>query len=169
MNGNTTASPAPVTRPASAVPTRSQKPGASQSKPAPYKPNSRTKPAANAKPDPNAWFKKRFPKLADKHGEPVAIRTTNGNGSVQDLNESFLAECFGPDASPDAPTVYLRGENRFYTYRPDFGIYTFASEEDVAARFSALLLSCARDCKENCDVSKLQFSLRDTASLAGAV
>lgn len=140
-----------------------------------YKPKVRSEAnsAPQEKPGPNEWFKTRFPKLAEKHGEPVSIRTTNGKGvpieSVQGLNESFLAECLGADTSPDAPTVYLRGENRFYTYRPDRGIYTVASEEDVASRLSALLLSCARDCRDGCDVTALEFSLRDSSSLAGKV
>jgi putative DNA primase/helicase len=44
-----------------------------------------------------------------------------------------------------------------------------ASEEDVSARLSALLLSCARACKEHCDVDALEFGLRDSSALAGAV
>jgi P4 family phage/plasmid primase-like protien len=172
MNGTAILETKVVTPPASAAVAKSPQPTtATTAKPGPYKPQSGSAPdtATQDKMDPNRWFKERFPKLADKHGEPVSIRTTNGKGSVQGLNESFLAECLGADASPDAPTVYLRGENRFYTYRPEKGIYTIASEEDVAARLSGLLLSCARECREGCDVTALEFTLRDSSSLAGKV
>jgi len=75
----------------------------------------------------------------------------------------------GERATPDEPTVYLRGENRFYTYSRSQGIYLQASEEDISARLSALLLACARACQEDCDVDALAFGLRDSAALTGAV
>lgn len=118
---------------------------------------------------PNDWFKKKFPALADKHGEPVSLKSTNNRTKANDLNESFMAATLGEQANPDTPTVYLRGENRFYTFSPERGIYTLASEEDVSARLSALLLECARACKKDCDVDALEFSLRDSSALAGAV
>ena len=120
--------------------------------------------------NPNSWFKQRFPTLAEKLGEPVALRVpTGGRPSVQDLNESFMAATLGNEASPESPTIFLRPEGRFYCYRPELGIFTVASEEDLAARLSRLLLECARDCREACDVSALEFQQRDSAALAGAV
>jgi P4 family phage/plasmid primase-like protien len=80
-----------------------------------------------------------------------------------------MAATLGERANPDTPTVYLRGENRFYTFTPERGIYTLASEEDISARLSALLLSCARACKEDCDVDALEFAMRDSSALAGTV
>jgi antitoxin (DNA-binding transcriptional repressor) of toxin-antitoxin stability system len=118
---------------------------------------------------PNDWFKKKFPALADIHGEPVSLKSTNNRTKASDLNESFMAATLGEQANPDTPTVYLRGENRFYTFTPERGFYALASEEDVSARLSALLLSCARACKEDCDVDALEFGLRDSSALAGAV
>lgn len=44
-----------------------------------------------------------------------------------------------------------------------------ASEEDLSARPSGLLLQCARDCRESCDVASLEFGQRDAAALTGAV
>ncbi len=128
-------------------------------------------PLANAAADitPNEWFKQKFPTLAETHGEPVSQKSANNRTKASDLNESFMAATLGAAANPDEPTVHLRGENRFYTYTPGRGIYTLASEEDVSARLSALLLSCARACKENCDVDALEFGLRDSSALAGAV
>jgi P4 family phage/plasmid primase-like protien len=128
-------------------------------------------PPANAaeKITPNDWFKKKFPALAETHGEPVSLKSTNKRTKASDLNESFMAATLGERANPDEPTVFLRGENRFYTYSPKHGIYLLSSEEDISARLSALLLSCARACKEDCDVDALEFGLRDSSALAGAV
>ena len=103
------------------------------------------------------------------HGEPVSQKSANNRTKANDLNESFMAATLGAAANPNEPTVHLRGENRFYTYTPGRGIYTLASDEDISARLSALLLSCARACKENCDVDALEFGLRDSSALAGAV
>jgi putative DNA primase/helicase len=128
-------------------------------------------PFANAaeKVTPNDWFKKKFPALAELHGEPVSLQSKGNRIKATDLNESFMAATLGKNANPDEPTVYLRGENRFYTFIPELGIYTLASEEDISARLSTLLLLCARACKEHCDVDALEFGLRDSSALAGAV
>lgn len=128
-------------------------------------------PLANAAEDmtPNDWFKNKFPGLAEIHGEPVSLQSKNNRAKASDLNESFMAATLGEAANPKAPTVHLRGENRFYTFTPKDGIYTLASDEDVSAQLSALLLACARACKENCDVDALEFSQRDSSALAGTV
>jgi P4 family phage/plasmid primase-like protien len=128
-------------------------------------------PLANAAEEvtPNDWFKKKFPGLAEIHGEPVSLKSTNKRTKASDLNESFMAATLGERANPGEPTVYLRGENRFYTYSPKQGIYLQASEEDISARLSTLLLECARACKKDCDVDALEFGLRDSSALAGAV
>jgi putative DNA primase/helicase len=119
--------------------------------------------------NPNDWFKKKFPGLLEIHGEPVYLKSTSNRIKASDLNESFMAASLGESANPDEPTVYLRGENRFYTYSLTQGIYLLASEEDISARLSELLLSCARACKKDCDVDALEFSLRDSSALAGTV
>ena len=119
---------------------------------------------------PNEWFKRKFPALAEAHGEPVSQRVSpNGRAKASDLNESFTAATLSERGSPETPTVYLRGENRFYRFTPDRGIYTLASEEDLSSHLSGLLLSCARACKAGCDVDALEFSLRDSCALAGSV
>jgi P4 family phage/plasmid primase-like protien len=118
---------------------------------------------------PNEWFKQKFPGLAEIHGEPVSLQIKSNRAKASDLNESFMAATLGEAANAAEPTVYLRGENRFYTYSLKHGIYLLASDEDISARLSALLLSCARACKENCDVDALEFGLRDSAALTGAV
>ncbi len=128
-------------------------------------------PSANAAEGitPNDWFKKKYPTLADLHGEPVSMKITNGRAKATDLNEAYMAATLGAMATPDSPTVYLPAENKFYTFKPDNGFYSIASEEDISNILSGLLLSCARACKENCDVDALEFGLRDSAALAGTV
>jgi P4 family phage/plasmid primase-like protien len=127
-------------------------------------------PANAAEPiTPNDWFKKKFPGLAEIHGEPVSLQSKGNRIKASDLNESFMAATLGETATPGEPIVYLRGENRFYTYSQKQGIYLLASEEDISARLSNLLLLCARACKEHCDVDALEFGLRDSSALAGAV
>ena len=70
---------------------------------------------------------------------------------------------------PEAPTVYLAVENRFYSYSPAEGIYLPVRDEELSARLSTLLLQCARDCRESADVSALEFNFRKPSAMAGAV
>jgi putative DNA primase/helicase len=65
---------------------------------------------------PNEWFKQKFPDLTETHGEPVSLQSKNNRTKASDLNESFMAATLGAAANPDEPTVYLHGENRFYTF-----------------------------------------------------
>ena len=119
--------------------------------------------------NPNDWFKKKFPGLAGKYGEPVSLISTNDRLRVRNLKESFIAATLGLKANPDTPTVYLHGENRFYSLSPKEGIYLLASEEEICTQFSDLLLECARACKKNCDVEPLEFSFCDHSALVGTI
>ena len=125
---------------------------------------------AETPPTPNDWFKGKFPKLTAQYGEPLDILTPkNQRPRVMDANESFFAASLGEESSPENPTVYLRSENRFYTYKPDAGIFALAMEEDLSARLAVMFLDCARACRNDADVSKLEFGFRDCAALAGVV
>lgn len=120
--------------------------------------------------NPKDWFNKKFPTLAEKHGAPLDIYTPkNQNPRVMDTNESYLAATLSEEAMPNSPTVYLRGENRFYTYDPVNGIFAVATEEKLSERLSQMLLTCARACRESADVAKLEFGFRDTSALAGVI
>ncbi len=120
--------------------------------------------------NPREWFEKRFPKLAEKYGTPLDIYTPkNQNPRVTGRSESYFAATLGAESSPDSPTVYLRGENRFYTYEPEQGIFVVTSEEKLSERLSQMLLNCARECSEAADVSRLEFGFRDTSALAGVI
>lgn len=119
---------------------------------------------------PNDWFKQRFSKLADQHGEPIhETQQDDELPRVVDISEDFMAATLGADGQPDAPTIFLPAEDRFYTYEPAQGIFARQGEPDLSARLSRLLLECARACKAHSNVSKLEFGLRDTAALSGVL
>jgi P4 family phage/plasmid primase-like protien len=131
---------------------------------------------AAAPPDmPNAWFNARFPKLANQYGDAVLEAYPSGKKEedilpyAQDVGEDFLAATLGEDGSPEAPTVFVPAENRFYTYQPETGIYFEAREAKLTAKLSDLLLKCARDCVAKCNTTNLQFKFRDTGNLRGVV
>ena len=116
---------------------------------------------------PGTWFKRRFPKLPEKYGEPVYQFIADKRAKVCDLSEDFMAATLGHEGTPASPTVYYALEERFYTYNPVTGIFERQREDDIAARLSALFLECVRECRESADVSRLEFGFRDSAALAG--
>ena len=119
---------------------------------------------------PGAWFNKKFPKVAEKYGAPVLQESQNGVFTVKALREDFFAAALGELGHPDSPTVYLRIEQRFYTYRPDKGIYQVESEDSLIARLSETLAECAKACKgQFCNTETLEFRLSQTSSLRGII
>lgn len=118
---------------------------------------------------PATWFKHRFPKLAEKYGEPVCQTVSGNRARVRDISEDFMAAALGPDGSPDAPTIYFPTEERFYSYNGTTGIFERQREDGIAAKLSALFLDCARVCRDSAEVSKLEFNFRDSAALAGII
>jgi P4 family phage/plasmid primase-like protien len=117
---------------------------------------------------PATWFNEKFPKLADQHGDAVWEKfEKSGIVTVRDLNEDFLAATLGATGTPDAPTVFIPTEDKFYTYAPADGIYMHRREPALQAGLSKLLLESARDCGEDCDTKAMAFRFRDTASLTG--
>ena len=120
--------------------------------------------AENVKPDntetPARWFNKKFPALAKDYDEAVLEHKDPETRivSIRDLNEDFLAATLGDQGTPDAPTVFVATEERFYTYSTGDGIYIAQREPVLLARLSALLLSCARGCAGNAvDTRPLNF------------
>lgn len=117
---------------------------------------------------PNDWFQMRFPKLADQHGEPIhETQEDDELPRVVDISEDFFAATLGTDGQPEAPTLFLPAEERFYSYEPPQGVFVHRREPELSAQLSRLLLECARACRGQCNVSKLEFGFRDTAALAG--
>lgn len=118
---------------------------------------------------PGTWFKQRFPKLAEKYGEPVHESISAKRAKVCDLSEDFMAAVLGMDGMPETPTIYLPVEDRFYTYNPATGIFGHQRENEISARLSALFLECGRACRESADTCKLEFRMRDSAASCGIV
>ena len=105
---------------------------------------------------PSQWFENRFPGLRDKYGDAV-LEDINKHGIVlvAGLNEDYLAATLG-EGAPDAPTVFVPTESRFYTYSQDDGIFNVQRESPLQARLSGLLLDCARACKgDACETQAL--------------
>ena len=120
---------------------------------------------------PAAWFAERYPAL-EKHGGAVDEGYPEDDDAkpyVKDVSEDFLAATLGEDGSPDAPTVYVAPEARFYTYSPAEGVYGEAREARLTARLSGLLLECARACAPKFDTRNLEFKFRDSANLRGVL
>ena len=124
---------------------------------------------------PDEWFAKKYPALSEIYGPAVLIESEESEDEdgppakpiVKDLSEDFLAATLGELGTPEAPTVYVETEDRFYTYNPAVGIFVEEREPTLLARLSATLLLCAQECEEECDTKNLKFRLRDTANLRG--
>ena len=119
---------------------------------------------------PAQWFSEKFPSLAIDYGDPI-LEATDEDGivSAKDIGEDFLAATLGEKGSPDAPTVFVPTEERFFTYSQGDGIYIQQREPVLLARLSSLILACARDCKRGCDTQTLEFRFRDSANLSGVL
>lgn len=87
---------------------------------------------------------------------------------MSDICQPFLAATLGEYGTPDAPTVYLPAENRFYAYSPDDGVYIETREAVLLTRLSRLLLEASDACKDAI-TKKLRFGFRDSANLVGIV
>jgi P4 family phage/plasmid primase-like protien len=121
---------------------------------------------------PARWFNKKFPALPRDYDEAVLEHEDPETRivSIRDLNEDFLAATLGERGTPDAPTVFMPTEERFYSYSSSDGIFISQRDPVVLTRLSALLLSCARDCAGNAvDTRPLKFRFRDSANLSGVL
>ena len=115
------------------------------------------------------WFAQKFPKLPNEFGDAVLEEPDRqGKHIVSDICQPFLAATLGEDGTPDAPTVYLPAENRFYAYSPDEGVYIETREAVLLTRLSRLLLEASNACRDAI-TKKLKFSFRDSANLVGIV
>jgi len=119
---------------------------------------------------PARWFSGRFPKLSDEYGEAV-LEEADEEGVIlaKDIGEDFFAATLGDKGSPDAPTVFLPTEEKFYTYQPNDGIFIHQRDPILLARLSRLLLDCARQCQNGCQTKTLEFRFRDSANLSGVL
>jgi P4 family phage/plasmid primase-like protien len=119
---------------------------------------------------PAEWFAEKFPSLPDEHGAAILEETDKaGIVTAKDIGEDFFAATLGDKGSPDAPTVFVPTEEKFYTYLPGEGVFIFQREPVLTARLSRLLLECARACRNGCETKTLEFRFRDTANLSGVL
>lgn len=117
---------------------------------------------------PGGWFAEKFPSLADEYGEAVLEETnTEGIVSVRDIGEDFFAASLGENGSPDAPTIFMPTEGKFYTYSPADGVFVCQQESVLLTQLSRRFLDCARACKGNRETKSLEFRFRDAANLSG--
>jgi putative DNA primase/helicase len=119
---------------------------------------------------PAKWFAEKFPSLLDEHGAAI-LEETDKAGIViaKDIGEDFFAATLGDKGSPDAPTVFVSTEEKFYSYLPGEGVFIYQREPVFLARMSRLLLQCARACREGCETKTLEFRFRDAANLSGVL
>ncbi len=95
------------------------------------------KPRTSGAMTPNHWFARKFPRLADEYGDSVLEAADEaGIVSARDIGEDFLAATLGERGSPDAPTVFLPAEERFYAYDGTEGIFIQQREPVLLARLS---------------------------------
>lgn len=120
---------------------------------------------------PAQWFTDKFPALATAElgGAIREEADKDGNLVVKDIGEDFLAATMGAKGSPDAPTVFVPTEEKFYTYEPGEGVFGPQRADLLLTRWSRLLLDCHHACKEGCDTMALEYRFRDAASLSGVL
>ena len=129
-------------------------------------------PLANATEEitPNDWFKKKFPGLAEIHGEPVSLKSKNKRTKASDLNESFMAATLGNNANPDrADGLFARRKSVLHLFRQNMEFICWPARKIFPRDFRRCCLRAPAPAKNDCDVDALEFRLRDSSALAGAV
>ncbi len=119
---------------------------------------------------PDVWFARKYPELSAEFGDAILeVTKQDGTVSAKDIGEDFLAATLGDKGSPDAPTIFLPTEERFYSYSPTDGMFVLQREPVLLTRLSRLLLESARACRKGCETKTLEFRFRDSASLSGVL
>jgi P4 family phage/plasmid primase-like protien len=118
---------------------------------------------------PARWFNEKFPSLSGQFGDAILETTKDGLVYALDIGEDFFAATLGKEGSPDAPTIFLPTEEKFYTYVPTDGIFVHQRDPVLLARLSRALLDCGRECRDGCETKALQFRFRDSANLSGVL
>jgi P4 family phage/plasmid primase-like protien len=122
----------------------------------------------------NDWFTRKFPGLSQhEYGRAILEgKTDTGANVVIGFSEPYLAATLGEQGTPNAPTIYIGEENRFYTYSPDgtdAGIFVWVFESQLRTRLARLLLQAAHENKGTTITTKLEFALRDSVKLNGPI
>lgn len=117
---------------------------------------------------PAQWLAEKFPTLPQEYGAAILQEKEKKVVVVKGISEDFLAATLGQKGVPDAPTIFVPTEEKFFTYSPQDGIFIHQHEPVLVARLSALLLECARACP-TCEVKALEFGLRSTSKMNGVL
>jgi P4 family phage/plasmid primase-like protien len=120
---------------------------------------------------PSQWFARKFPSILAEYGDPILEEIDKRNiVLVRDIGEDFFAAALGDKGRPDAPTVFVPTEEKFFTYSPRDGVFVLQREPVLLTVLSRQLLECARACRgAECDTTTLEFRFRDTANLTGVL
>lgn len=119
---------------------------------------------------PEQWLNEKFPLLSDQFGSPILTGMTRDGGVfVKDIAEDYFAATLGDRGSPDAPSIFVPTEEKFYTYALAEGVFVHQRDSTLRTRLSRLLLDCGRQCRKSCDTSALEFRLRASAKLSGVL
>jgi P4 family phage/plasmid primase-like protien len=119
---------------------------------------------------PAQFFNEKFPWLSKEFGSAILeVIDKNGVLWARDIGEDFFAAALGDKGSPDAPTVFLPTEQRFYTYSKVEGIFAYRRDPVLLAQLSRWLLECVWQCRDHCETRLLEFRLRDSESLNGVL
>ena len=115
------------------------------------------------------WFAEKFPQLPAEFGDAVLEEPNkDGRQIVSDICQPFLAATLGEQGTPEAPTVFIPAENRFWTYTPGEGVFVEQRDAALLTQLSRLLLEASRACS-GAVTKKLEFGFRDSANLVGVV
>jgi hypothetical protein len=115
------------------------------------------------------WFAEKFPQLPAEFGQAVLEEPDKeGRQIVCDICQPFLAATLGEQGTPEAPTVYLPAENRFWAYSRDEGVFIETRDAALLTRLSRLLLEASRACSGTV-TKRLEFGFRDSVNLVGIV
>src|SRR5215813_3180929 len=119
---------------------------------------------------PAQFFNEKFPGLSKEFGNSI-LEVTDKYGVLwaRDIGEDFFAAALGDKGSPDAPTVFLATEQRFYTYSRAEGIFAYRRDPVLLTQLSRWLLECVWQCRDQCETRLLEFRLRDSESLNGVL
>ncbi len=119
---------------------------------------------------PAQFFDEKFPGLSKEFGSAILdVIDENGVLWARDIGEDFFAAALGDKGSPEAPTVFLPLEQRFYTYSPAEGIFAYRRDPVLLTQLSRWLLECVWQCRDHCETRMLEFRLRGSNRLSGVL
>ena len=123
---------------------------------------------------PMLWFIRKYPDVAKEYGNAVEQNLKGTGWIVKGINENFFAAILGTLGNPTEPTVYIKSEDRFYSYDAIAGIFAAKSKQELVFGISKIMQQCADDCKGTFvgmtyDATPLTFYFSKAAQLSGVI